>query len=35
MKRGDILMGVGAGLVSAVLFATVIRGSLAASCCSI
>jgi hypothetical protein len=29
MKRGDILMGVGAGLVSAVLFATVIRGSLA------
>ncbi len=30
MKRGDILIGVGAGLVSAVLFATVIRGSLAA-----
>jgi hypothetical protein len=29
MKRGDILIGVGAGLVSAVLFATVIRGSLA------
>ncbi|MBV9113716.1 MAG: DUF2232 domain-containing protein [Hyphomicrobiales bacterium] len=29
MKRDDILMGVGAGLVSAVLFATVIRGSLA------
>ena len=30
MKRDDILIGVGAGLVSAVLFATVIRGSLAA-----
>jgi hypothetical protein len=29
MKRGDILIGVGAGLVSAVLFATVVRGSLA------
>jgi hypothetical protein len=29
MKRGDFLIGVGAGLVSAVLFATVIRGSLA------
>jgi hypothetical protein len=29
MKRGDILIGVGAGLVSAVLFATVTRGSLA------
>jgi len=29
MKRDDFLMGVGAGLVSAVLFATVIRGSLA------
>jgi Predicted membrane protein (DUF2232) len=28
MKRSDILMGVGAGLVSAVLFATVIRASL-------
>ena len=30
MKRGDIMIGVGAGLVSALLFATVIRGSLAA-----
>jgi hypothetical protein len=29
MKRGDFLIGIGAGLVSAVLFATVIRGSLA------
>jgi hypothetical protein len=29
MKRGDILIGVGAGLVSAVLFATLISGSLA------
>jgi hypothetical protein len=29
MKRGDILIGICAGLVSAVLFATVIRGSLA------
>ncbi|MBV9569129.1 MAG: DUF2232 domain-containing protein [Hyphomicrobiales bacterium] len=29
MKRDDILMGVGAGLVSAVLFATVIRASIA------
>jgi len=28
MKRNDLLMGVAAGLVSAVLFATVIRGSL-------
>jgi hypothetical protein len=30
MKRGDILIGIGAGLVSALLFATVIRGSLLA-----
>jgi hypothetical protein len=30
MRRGDILIGVGAGLVSALLFATVIRGSLTA-----
>ncbi|MFI5014075.1 MAG: DUF2232 domain-containing protein [Hyphomicrobiales bacterium] len=30
MKRGDILIGIGAGLVSAVLFATVMRASLAA-----
>lgn len=30
MKPGDILIGIGAGLVSALLFATVIRGSLLA-----